>query len=214
MGNAASNLDSQYQEAMRAQRFSNMASVSQFWRSQSDISIYEGQVKCQILTDYEEYKRVDKMKLTRDIWVTIIPHLSKKLWEVQGSERKEITAVRIIQMLGLKPDNLKRNNLIVTFRVISNGVKIARSDTERRMRINSHNTFLSKGDTNLEGYVEDFPFTNKGFTFDWCSESQDNVGVAEFIVEKGNEIEILNVKTLAEYVKDFHAEKNCPTCLC
>ena len=120
-------------------------------------------------------------------------------------------------MLGLPPSILEKNSFMVTLMVPSWNLKVARSD--QKQKVLSNGTVLeSKADENLGIYAKDFPFTNKGFTYDWCRDSIDNVGVEEYIVEEGCEVEIVKVETLEEYVESIQArhrkKKTCSMLLC
>lgn len=157
-------------------------------------------------TNYDGYddKIGQAMPLSREIWVTTAPEIKNFCTELSGDK-----ALRLEQLLGLPPHSNKTKFVEMwvepsdLFRP-SPDPEITDSEAELNFRLS--NKFLKTSDDYIQWFddlkaksygANGYPWTRLGYTYDW---GQDNhVGLSEFVIVKGANIEIKAVYPTLQY---------------
>ncbi len=152
-----------------------------------------------------------------DLWVTVVPELQN--FCAGYNSNQENLVLRLEQLLGLPPSHKKSKN-IVEFWVTSQDLFRPTpdpeiSDREAELDFPQSNYFLTVSaeykdwfnnrlnefNSQLKDIKPDkipFPWTRLGYTYDW-GESENHIGLSEFVVRKGAAIEIDSVSTVNDY---------------
>ncbi|MDJ0617929.1 MAG: hypothetical protein QNJ63_14490 [Calothrix sp. MO_192.B10] len=158
-------------------------------------------------TDWDGYDNQigEKMRLTREVWVTAVPELKKFAAKLNLSE-KSLT-LRLEQYLGLPAHNGKTKFV----QMWVNPIDIFRpcpdpeiNDTRCELRFSQpveqmHRQWLLK--KMLTSYGRNgYPWTRLGYTYDWGS-IETEVGASEFVIQEGAEVEIESVVETMKYIQ-------------
>ncbi|MDJ0633631.1 MAG: hypothetical protein QNJ34_10625 [Xenococcaceae cyanobacterium MO_188.B29] len=152
-----------------------------------------------------------------DLWVTVVPELKNFCTGYDATG--ENLVLRLEQLLGLPPSHKKSKN-IVEFWVAPQDIfrptpdpEITDREAELEFRQSNnflivseeykdwYNNRLNEFNSQLKDMKPDkipFPWTRLGYTYDW-GESENHIGLSEFVVRKGADIEIDSVSTVNEY---------------
>lgn len=156
---------------------------------------------------------------SRDLWVTVVPEL-QNFCTAYSATGNEITP-RIEQLLGLPPGKNEPRK-IVEFWVASKDLFRPTpdpeiTDHEAELDFPQSQDFLSVSDKYKEWFNRELnnfksklhnlnpekmpaPWTRLGYTYDW-GESTDHVGLSEFVVTQGSDLEIDSVATVENYCR-------------
>lgn len=163
------------------------------------------------------------MTLTREIWVTVAPqvqtfcrdyHSTYSVQTSQGSPDDHVDlTLRLEQLLGLPPDNGKTKFVEMwvgpddLFRP-SPDPEITDSEAELDFPTSSapagddeaaYRTWFN--DLKSQSYGEGgYPWTRLGYTYDWGNPDTE-VGLSEFVVETGSQVEISTVTATEAYCR-------------
>lgn len=160
---------------------------------------------------------------SRELWVTVVPELQNFCRDYTATGNEPIP--RIIQLLGLPPTE-KRTQQIVEFWV--NYRDLFRptpdpeiSDREAQLTFPESRNFLLVSDEYKNWYndrVREFdsrlkemnpahlpaPWTRLGYTYDW-GESNDHIGLSEFVLVKGADLEVASATPVNDYCRGNNA---------
>jgi len=167
--------------------------------------------------DYPKQNLPTEYHLLRDIWVSSEEEIKSicNKWKIRGEKLK----MRLLQLLGLKPDH--KMSHFVTFSVPIDQVyrPSANPDptslfpcghneasdclellaggnlTEHQKIMASWLNATMKMGPRSAGY----PWTGLGYTYDWNPTSQDNYGVSEYIIKSHSNVTILSLVSDEEY---------------
>ena len=154
---------------------------------------------------------------SRELWVTVVPELQKSC-EKYAAEGQELTP-RIEQLLGLPLSHQKSRN-VVEFWVTAEDLFRPTpdpeiTDHEAQLDFPQSRDFISVSAEYKEWYknrVDEFnsrlkannrakmpaPWTRLGYTYDW-GESTDHIGLSEFVLVKGADLEVDSVTPVNNY---------------
>lgn len=152
-----------------------------------------------------------------ELWVTVVPELQNFCTGYDANE--ENLVLRLEQLLGLPPSHKLSKN-IVEFWVAPQDMFRPTpdpeiTDREAELEFRQSNNFLTVSDeykswfnnrlnefnSQLKNMKSDripYPWTRLGYTYDW-GESNNHIGLSEFVVTKGADIEIDSVSTVNDY---------------
>ncbi len=152
-----------------------------------------------------------------DIWVTVVPELKNFCTGYDANE--ENVVLRLEQLLGLPPSHKKSKNIVEFWAAPQDMFRPTPdpeiSDREAELEFRQANNFLSVSEeyrswfnnrlNEFNSQLKDmkpgkipFPWTRLGYTYDW-GESENHIGLSEFVVRKGADIEIDSVSTVNNY---------------
>lgn len=159
-----------------------------------------------------------------NIWVTI-PSELKRFGEDFISKNPtatlEKTSLRIKQVLGLPYQN--QYNYFVEFWVKpedlvrpSHNPDVTHAHCEPIFHENTcpkHKKWIEELQQSIyvcevDGQNLGYPWTQLGYTYDWCSESQNNIGLTEFCVKHDSTIHIEKIYSTEGYFQQFHPLEN------
>ena len=163
-------------------------------------------------TSWEGYKKQIGTAVTIPIfcWVTVAPELQSFCQNCKGDP--EALSLRLKQLLGLPPKSQK--SLFVEMWVDPHDLFRPSPDPEitdhegeldfpesgQFVKIANHHiqwiSDLKKSSYSKNGY----PWTRLGYTYDWGNPESD-VGLSEFVIQKGATVSIKSVSTLDEYCR-------------
>ncbi len=174
-------------------------------------------VKVSTFTDYEGYQKGMKGPEPVDIWVTIVPELKEFCTDYSSSGGDLI--LRIEQLLGLSPSNKTTKN-IIEFWVKSKDLFRPTpdpeiSDREAELNFPTSDSFLTVSpeyqnwfnsrEQEFQRQLKEMnpdklssPWTKLGYTYDW-GDPKNHVGLSEFVIRKGANIEVDSVSTAKDY---------------
>lgn len=154
----------------------------------------------------------------RDMWVTVVPELKNFCTNYSTTTGKEVT-LRIEQVLGLPPGNNEPRK-IVEFWVSAKDLFRPTpdpeiSDREAELEFRPANEFSIVSDKYKDWYNHELssfnrrmkemnpdsppaPWTRLGYTYDW-GESANHVGLSEFVLAKGANLEVDAVTPVDDY---------------
>lgn len=154
---------------------------------------------------------------SRELWVTVVPELQKSC-QKYAAEGIELTP-RIEQLLGL-PLSQKKSRNVVEFWVEAKDLFRPTpdpeiTDHEAQLDFPQSLDFISVSDKYKDWYnsrVNEFnnrlkankrdkmpaPWTRLGYTYDW-GDSQNHIGLSEFVLVKGAELEVDSVTPVSNY---------------
>lgn len=152
-----------------------------------------------------------------DLWITVVPELKNFCTGYNADE--ENLVFRLEQLLGLPPSHKKSKN-IVEFWVSSKDLFRPTPDPEitdheaeldfpqsnsflvvSKQYKNWFNNRLNEFNSQLKEMNPDkipYPWTRLGYTYDW-GESENHIGLSEFVVKKGADIEIDSTSPAIDY---------------
>ncbi len=160
-------------------------------------------------TDYDGYdgKVGQSTAAGIDIWVTAVP-------EVQDFCRNlpNDPALRLKQVLGLPPHKGYDKFVELWVKPVdlfrpSADPEISDSEAEIDFRIS--NKFMNLSDQYIRWFndqkkvsykLDGYPWTRLGYTYDWGN-PRNHVGLSEFIIARGSQIEIKSISSTAEYCR-------------
>ncbi|WNJ19470.1 hypothetical protein [Pontibacter sp. G13] len=162
-------------------------------------------------TDYE-YPKLNESTTynTGDyhIWVTASSELQNRI----GNKRYTDSHLRIAQLLGMPPN--ASMPYFVEFWVRPQDVFRPCPDAEiddtacglsfPEDADSTQITWINqlRIDSYYQPSVQDkYPWTQLGYTYDWSPESQDHIGLSEFVIDTGKEVYIQAVYTTVEYLE-------------
>eukprot|EP00698_Gefionella_okellyi_P015071 TRINITY_DN4228_c0_g1_i2.p1 TRINITY_DN4228_c0_g1~~TRINITY_DN4228_c0_g1_i2.p1 ORF type:complete len:239 (+),score=19.66 TRINITY_DN4228_c0_g1_i2:18-734(+) len=140
-------------------------------------------------------------------WVTIADELRVRCrhYRAVGMSPAQLS-LRVEQLLGLRPFSNRTH--VLELRVRSPDLFRPCHDPE----IHDHSCELSASTTADEQHQEwirglqqvsyqdgGYPWSRLGYTFDWCPQAEDEVGLSEFVVRGDSEVLVLQVWTLWEF---------------
>ena len=162
---------------------------------------------------------------SRDLWVTVVPEL-KNFCTAYASTGREITP-RIEQLLGLPPGQNEPRK-IVEFWVEAKDLFRPTpdpeiTDREAELEFRLPNEFSSVSDKYKEWFNRELdsfksrlkemnpakmpaPWTRLGYTYDW-GESTNHIGLSEFVLTKGANLEVDSVATVENYCRENISEQ-------
>jgi len=169
----------------------------------------EGAIRVVTWTDWNGYdhKEGQSITLSRDVWVTVAPHVQSFCREC--GQTGVSLALRLRQRLGLPPDDTKTR--FVEFwaspddlfrpapdpEVTDHEAELSFPRSSRFVTVSEdHRQWieaLQKESYGKKGY----PWTRLGYTYDWGGKTE--VGESEFVISKGAEVEIHSVTRTEEY---------------
>lgn len=161
-------------------------------------------------TSWDGYdKKVGQdMKLTQDVWVTIVPELQNVCTNPE-LPREDLT-LRLEQLLGLPPRSGKTKVVEMwaspddLFRP-SPDPEI--TDHEAELNFPGSTRFLNVSEEYIEWFntlkresygKEGYPWTRLGYTYDWGNPLNE-IGLSEFVVREGATVAINSVSKTADY---------------
>lgn len=160
-------------------------------------------------TDYDGYdgKVGQSTAAGIDIWVTAVP-------EVQDFCRnlKNDPALRLEQVLGLPPHSGHDRFVelwVKTADLFRPSADPEISDSEAEIDFRIANKFMKLSDQYIRWFndqkkvsykPEGYPWTRLGYTYDWGN-PWNHVGLSEFIIARGSQIEIKSISSTAEYCR-------------
>ncbi|MEO1691376.1 MAG: hypothetical protein AAFR63_07575 [Cyanobacteria bacterium J06631_6] len=157
---------------------------------------------------------------SREIWVTVVPEL-QNFCTSYAQTGKELSP-RIEQLLGLAPSHQPPKSIVELW---VNAKDLFRptpdpeiSDREAELEFRPANNFqqvspeyqewfnsrLSEFKSQLKEMNPDrpaVPWTRLGYTYDW-GESTDHIGLSEFVLSQGAELEVESVSSINNYCRD------------
>lgn len=162
-------------------------------------------------TDWNGYdgKIGESVDATREIWVTAVSELQNFI--KRNRYAKQDIALRVMQLLGLPPDNKKTRFVEVwvnpkdLFRP-SPDPEITDCEAELDFPRNRYVTVCDDYKNwfnnlkNKSYKAGGYPWTRLGYTYDWGNQTSE-VGLSEFVIGVGATIEIRSVRTNDDYFK-------------
>jgi hypothetical protein len=145
-----------------------------------------------------------------DVWVTVVPELRNYCKELNLSSEK--LTLRLKQLLGLSHKTIKTDMVEIwtdpadLFRP-SPDPEI--TDREAELDFPRSGNFLTVGcdhrrwfnrkrDRSYSIGNHPYPWTRLGYTYDWCN-PQSEIGLSEFVIKKGAQIQIHSVAKVGDY---------------
>lgn len=160
-------------------------------------------------TDYDGYdgKVGQSTAAGIDIWVTAVPEV-----QVFCRNLKNDPALRLEQVLGLPPHSEHDRFVELWVKTVdlfrpSADPEISDSEAEIDFRIS--NKFMKLSDQYIRWFNDQkkvsykpdgYPWTRLGYTYDWGN-PRNHVGLSEFIIARGSQIEIKSISSTAEYCR-------------
>jgi hypothetical protein len=160
----------------------------------------------------DSLRRGHSFKTDKDVWVTVVPQLQTVCRKIRP-ECNGFLRLRLKQLLGLPPyDQYGQKTQFVEFWVspsdlfrpchdpaITDTVCSLKSpmnvDRDRR----NYTKWLDK--TAEDSYrLFGYPWTQLGYTYDWGNPRRE-IGLSEFVIEKGATVEVQSVKTIDSYLR-------------
>ena len=162
-------------------------------------------------TDWDGYdKKVgESLTLSRDTWVTVVPHVKRfcRRCELTG----EALALRLRQRLGLPPHDTKTR--FVEFwaspedlfrpspdpEVTDHEAELSPPHSPRFITVSKDHTQWMEA-LKEESYGKGgYPWTRLGYTYDWGGVTE--IGESEFVISKGARVSVHGVTPTREYCK-------------
>lgn len=167
----------------------------------------------------------NKQIASREVWVTVVPELQNFCTDY-AQTGKEISP-RIEQLLGLAPSNQPAKSIVELW---VNAKDLFRptpdpeiTDREAELEFRQSNEFLSVSaeyqdwfNHRLNEFESQFkemnpdrpavPWTRLGYTYDWGESSNPHhIGLSEFVLRAGAELEVNSVSTVNDYCHSPHS---------
>jgi hypothetical protein len=156
-------------------------------------------------------RRGDVFRTDKDVWVTVVPQLQTVCRKIQPECSGSALDIRLKQLLGLplyerktqfvelwvSPSDLFRpcHDPAITDSVC-NLKPLMNVEGDRR----NHMEWFKNQKESSYRFLLGYPWTQLGYTYDWGN-PRSEIGLSEFVIEKGATVEVQSVKTTDSYLR-------------
>lgn len=153
------------------------------------------------------------MVLTREVWVTTVPELKDFSRENRLNRlTPEARTLRLEQLLGLPPNNGKDRFVemwVSPDDLFRPSPDPEVTDMEAELDFPKSSRFITVSEEHILWFNDlkgksygdgGYPWTRLGYTYDWGNQKSE-VGLSEFVIVEGSEVEIHSVTVTADYCK-------------
>lgn len=176
------------------------------WKNKDDAQ--NAKVLVVTWTNYNGYddKIGQSLTLSREVWVTTVPEV--KEFAARINNDKEL---RLEQLLGLPPKSGKTKFVEMWVKPSSLFRPSADpeiTDSEAEITFRNTNKYIQLSDEYVKWYNDlkvksygndGYPWTRLGYTYDWGKNNRNHVGLSEFVIIPGSEVEIYKISKTIEY---------------
>ncbi|MEL6579081.1 MAG: hypothetical protein AAFQ14_04975 [Cyanobacteria bacterium J06621_12] len=160
---------------------------------------------------------------SREVWVTVVPELQN--FCTNYAQTGQEISPRIEQLLGLAPSHQPAKSIVELWvdakdlfrptpdpEISDHEAELAFRPANNFLRVSPEyqdwfNSRLNEFESQLKEMNPDHPavpWTRLGYTYDW-GESTNHVGLSEFVLSKGAELEVESVSTVDNYCRGTEA---------